>query len=266
MPVSTRRQTRQQPELLDNSQSPTSNDVPKTASSSKEALPLPQAIPTTLKPPKRSTSPMVREDMLRGVSPNSPAYATQLSSAVDMLIGNLKERSRNHEARAMRELYNQSFKDPGSKELLDALLRIRASERQTFDFRRYVQDINYMAEKPVVAASSKAPQPSDVTKLARPTEAIEIRSSTNKQVCFGSVGVHQDADDEQRSKSAKDGLDAGSRNAQQKQIDAFLEELNEQMTTTGASEGKRPQKRRKKNKMFSGANGPVYLKNTLGLD
>jgi len=41
----------------------------------------------------------------------------------------------------MRALYDQSFKDPGSADLLDAIIRRRTSERQKLDFRRYAEDV-----------------------------------------------------------------------------------------------------------------------------
>lgn len=60
----------------------------------------------------------------------------------------------------MRELYMQSFKDPGSAELLDALLRQRATDRQYWDFERYVEDVNRLScQPPVVVIPTREKKP-----------------------------------------------------------------------------------------------------------
>lgn len=88
----------------------------------------------------RSVSPLVKQNMLTDVTPQSSAYHTKVKNSVDEVVKSLRRKGRATEGLALQELYRQSFKDAGTAELLDALLRQRANERQRKDFARYVED------------------------------------------------------------------------------------------------------------------------------
>lgn len=87
-------------------------------------------------------SPIIREVLLRDCSMSDPSYASRLHLAVERVASSLTTRGRPKESHAMKALYEQSFKDPGSANLLDAMLRRRTSERQRIDFRRYAEDVS----------------------------------------------------------------------------------------------------------------------------
>jgi len=93
---------------------------------------------------------LIHTNLLRDVSPHASLYATKLQKAVEENVDSLVKRERSSEGNGLRELYRQSFKDPGSAELLDALLRQRPTERQTRDFMRYVEDVERLSFKKAV--------------------------------------------------------------------------------------------------------------------
>jgi len=80
--------------------------------------------------------------MLRDCAIGDTGYSAKLYTAVDRVASSLAARGRTKETNAMRALYDQSFKDPGSADLLDAIIRRRTSERQKLDFRRYAEDVS----------------------------------------------------------------------------------------------------------------------------
>lgn len=89
----------------------------------------------------------------------------------------LQQRGRLRESHGMRELYQQSFKDPGSAELLDALLRRRASARQIRDFARYVEDVNRLkGTMPVVVVPTKE----GVAEVSENLKGVEPISMQNR--------------------------------------------------------------------------------------
>lgn len=146
MPTTTRLQERKQ------ASSTTSTPVRQTPTIEERN----HSEPHTLRTPARPHSPLVRTNLLRDVSPHSSSYASTLRVAVDETVKLLMLRGRTNEGHGMRELYTQSFKDPGSAELLDALLRQRPSERQVWDFGRYVEDVNRLSSlTPVVVIPAK---------------------------------------------------------------------------------------------------------------
>lgn len=109
----------------------------------------PQLIPSTPAAPAPTQSlqsPLTRPQ-LSGVSMSDPTYPTALSIAVDQRVSALTALNCTREAQAFMALHAQSAKDHGSAELLDALLRGTAAERQLRDFARYADDVANMGER-----------------------------------------------------------------------------------------------------------------------
>jgi hypothetical protein len=98
-------------------------------------------------PTTTTSSPLVRKNMVLDVSPHSTTYSAQVKDVVEHVVQSLTRRGRLMEGHALNELYKQSFKDPGTAELLDALLRQRANERQKRDFVRYVEHVTRLGQE-----------------------------------------------------------------------------------------------------------------------
>jgi len=90
----------------------------------------------------RAFSPLVKQNMLAETTPKSITYESKVKNSVEEVVKSLTGRGRAKEGLAVQALYSQSFKDAGTAELLDALLRQRANDRQKKDFSRYVEDIS----------------------------------------------------------------------------------------------------------------------------
>jgi len=118
-----------------------------------EQSPKSSTLPTASGNPcgSRPNSPIIRADMLRDCFIQDPAYPIQLRDAVENTARALNTRNRNRESYGLMALYEQSFKDPGSAEQLDALLRNKATERQIIDFRTYVDRVNGLIDLPPLA-------------------------------------------------------------------------------------------------------------------
>lgn len=95
----------------------------------------------------RPISPLVKQNMLVEVTPQSITYQSKVKNSVDEVVKSLSRRGRAKEGLALQALYNQSFKDAGTAELLDALLRQRANDRQKRDFTRYVEDVSKLGSQ-----------------------------------------------------------------------------------------------------------------------
>lgn len=120
----------------------------------------------------RTYSPLVKQNMLAETTPHSITYETKVKSSVEEVVKSLTKRGRAKEGLALQALYSQSFKDAGTAELLDALLRQRANDRQKRDFARYVEDISKLGSQPSVGQNSSQP----LTEEQGMDENVEILS------------------------------------------------------------------------------------------
>jgi len=105
----------------------------------------------------RAFSPLVKQNMLAETTPHSISYENKVKSSVEEVVKSLTRRGRAKEGLALQALYSQSFKDAGTAELLDALLRQRANDRQKRDFARYVEDISKLGSQPSIRQNSSQP-------------------------------------------------------------------------------------------------------------
>jgi len=105
----------------------------------------------------RAFSPLVKQNMLAETTPHSIMYENKVKSSVEEVVKSLTKRGRAKEGLALQALYSQSFKDAGTAELLDALLRQRANDRQKRDFARYVEDISKLGSQSSIRQNSSKP-------------------------------------------------------------------------------------------------------------
>jgi hypothetical protein len=169
----TRLQARLQASQDSQASSVTSTPVPTVSKTRAKQLLTEQTPSTTT---TTSASPLVRKNMLLNVSPQSPTYSTQVKDVVEHVVRSLFRRGRTMEGHALIELYKQSFKDPGTAELLDALLRQRANERQKRDFVRYVEVVTRLGEEAEVPS-----QQEDDTVINHEQEQDDVEVNINEE-------------------------------------------------------------------------------------